>query len=77
MTYTNVKKEQFEFIGKHEVRHIPTNATFRAYSTARHANIANYGGAGNVLPNGDDYLREDVLRVANQLLAGRSTINED
>jgi hypothetical protein len=63
---TPVKREQFAVISDREVKHTPTGASFSVYeyrdpavdpcSTAS----INWSRGGDVLPNGDDYDRDEV-----------------
>jgi hypothetical protein len=65
---TQVNRDQFKWHGN-KLIHEPTGARFTIGSQ-----IVNYGRAGSVLPNGDDFEKEDVLAVAHQLiLEGKSS----
>lgn len=62
---TQVTRDQFEWDGD-RLTHIPTGARFNARS-----DWVNYGRAGEILPNGDDFERSDVLKVAKQIVDER------
>ena len=71
MPYRKPSADEFE-VQENKVVHRPTGATFTCYpkptlSTDMHVN---YKQAGNVLPNGDDYDREDIKAIAQKLLFG-------
>jgi hypothetical protein len=53
------------------VTHRPTGARFMARPGTIDIHDIDYRLAGQTLPNGDLYLRGDVLRLARQLLAER------
>ena len=59
---TKVTRDQFEIEGK-VVRHVPTGARFTVGS-----DFINWGRAGDVLPNGDDFERKDVLHMAIEIM---------
>jgi hypothetical protein len=59
---TKVTRDQFE-VDELVVRHIPTGARFSYGSDVIH-----WGQAGDRLPNGDEYDREDVMLLALQIL---------
>lgn len=74
---TQVKSEQFDIKSDIEVVHKPTGATFSTYryenpEDAVSAVTINWGRAGDVLSNGDDYAREDVKSIACELLLGQA-----
>jgi hypothetical protein len=60
---TKVTEDQFEWRGDNLI-HLPTGASFWVGSA-----WVNYGRAGDVLPDGRDFAREDVRHVARRLLA--------
>jgi hypothetical protein len=62
---TQVTDEQFEWRGD-DLVHVPTGASFEPRT-----NFVNFGDAGNVLPDGRDFDRGDVLAVARRLMAER------
>ena len=64
---TPVAPSQFQF-GKNKIVHNPTKATF-SFDTG-HATFksVNWGSAGEQLSTGQDYRKDDVMRVAQQLL---------
>jgi hypothetical protein len=59
---TTVTRDQFAILGK-RLRHVPTGARFSVGS-----DVINWGRAGDVLPNGDDFEREDIRRVAIEIM---------
>jgi hypothetical protein len=61
MTFTRPSAQEFEIL-KDLIVHLPTGARF-----TRGGNV-NYGRAGSILPDGNDYLREDVRAMAARLL---------
>jgi hypothetical protein len=70
MPYTKVDQSQFELL-PHAVIHRPTGARFDAYQNIPEPHIVNWGHAGGVLPNGDDYDRDDIQHYAVKLLRQR------
>src|SRR5688572_5637961 len=58
---------EFEFI-KNGIVHKPTNAKFTHYPGRTDIEWINYGHAGDVLPNGDDYDRDEIRQMAQKLL---------
>jgi hypothetical protein len=60
---TKVTEDQFEWCGD-KLIHVPTGASFEVGS-----DFINYGRAGDVLPDGRDFAREDVRHVARRLVA--------
>lgn len=70
MAGTQVTREQFE-ISLDAVVHTPTGARFSAYRGRPEISNINWGRAGDVLENGEDYRREEVRAIAEQLLRGR------
>lgn len=69
MQYAAVVSDQFEWIDEWIV-HKPTGARFKwAYPKSQSNDIlANWGSAGDVLPNGDDYEKDEIARMAQVLL---------
>ena len=63
---TRVTEDQFEWRGKALV-HLPTGAKF-----ALGSDFVNFGRAGEVLADGRDFDRDDVLSVAPRLVAKAS-----
>ena len=63
MPYTRVTREQFVMRGR-EVKHLPTGATFAAQ-------FVNWGRCGAVLPNGDDFDQDEVVKLAHTILIER------
>jgi hypothetical protein len=63
-----VVPSQFE-VGKNKIVHKPTKATF-SFDTG-HTSFKNvdWGRAGEPLSTGQDYRKDDVMRVAQQLLS--------
>ena len=59
---TKVTEDQFEIYGP-IVRHVPTGARFTVGS-----DIVNWGRAGDVLPSGEEFEREDVQRMAFKIM---------
>lgn len=71
MARTKVTPEQFE-IQASGVRHIPTGARFTADPGKSDLTHANWGRTGDVLRNGEDYRRDDVLGGAKQVWSQRN-----
>jgi hypothetical protein len=65
-----VTREQFEIL-QDVVIHKPTGARFSAHPGRQEIAFLNWGRAGDLLENGDDYRREDVHAMAEQLLRAR------
>ena len=67
--YTKVTRDQFEVL-HNEIRHKPTGASFTSYP-GRDKDIShvNWSRCGDVLPNGEDYSRDDVGKIAAMLMA--------
>lgn len=59
---TAVFRDQFAILGK-RVRHLPTGARFIVGSS-----VISWGQAGDVLSNGQLFAREDVHRVATEIM---------
>lgn len=57
-----VTRDQFEIQGK-QVTHVPTGARFTVGGDA-----TEWGRAGELLPNGEDFERKAVLHVAIQIM---------
>jgi hypothetical protein len=72
---TEVKEDQFDVEGDCVV-HRPTNAEFYSYRGIKDCEWINWGNAGNVLPNGSDFDRRDLMKVASKLLATRPTLKK-
>jgi hypothetical protein len=72
MPYTKVKREQFEWQNDRLV-HAPTGAAFWwSYPNSESEQIGfNWAKAGDVLDNGEDYDRGDIMEMAKVLLAER------
>ena len=70
MTRTKVTPDQFRLDGN-EVVHIPTSARWSSYPGRPEPHLENLGMLGSILPNGEDYWKEDVLPHALQLLRER------
>ena len=65
MPYMRVTRDQFE-VSRNEVLHKPTGARFTSYpGLDKEISFTNWSRCGDVLPNGEDYSRDDV---ANDLL---------
>jgi hypothetical protein len=63
-----VVPSQFE-VGKNKIVHKPTKATF-SFDTGQTAfKNVDWGRAGEQLSTGQDYRKDDVMRVARQLLS--------
>ena len=63
-----VVPNQFE-VGKNKIVHKPTKAAF-SFDTGRTTfKSVNWGRAGEQLSSGPDYRKDDVMRVAQQLLS--------
>jgi hypothetical protein len=65
---TPVVPSQFE-VGKNKIVHKPTNATFSFTIGRTTFKSVNWGGAGEELLSGQNYRKDDVMRVAQQLLS--------
>ena len=71
MAGTKVTREQFEVL-EDRIVHIPTGARFDFYpERPEKFSTINWGRAGAILENGDDYRPVDVRAVAEQLLRAR------
>jgi hypothetical protein len=67
--YTKVTRDQFE-VSRNEIRHKPTGAAFTSYpGRDKEISHINWGRCGDVLPNGDDYSRNEVGKIAAMLMA--------
>lgn len=75
MARTRVTEDQFR-VDENGVTHTPTNARWTAYPGRPEPSVINWGMVGSVLPNGDDYWREDVEPIALKLLAARPAASE-
>lgn len=71
MALIKADESQFKTEGT-RVTHIPTGARFSTYpgSDSTDATI-NWGQAGSVLANGDEYDRDDIATVARRILFPR------
>ena len=69
MPRTKVSRDQFTVDGR-RIIHQPTGARFEwSYPNSQSdAVTVNWGEAGNVLANSDDYDRDDIGAVAKELL---------
>ena len=67
---TPVKLADFE-IRENEVIHKPTGARLSAHPGLEEPAWVSWGRAGEVLDTGAEYDRDDVFRVAKELLANR------
>lgn len=74
MPYTKVSRDQFK-VSRNKVRHEPTGAEFTSYP-GRDTEISgiNWGRCGDVLPNGEDYSRDDVGKIAAMLMAEQEMV---
>jgi len=63
-----VVPNQFE-VGKNKTVHKPTKAAFRFDTGDTSFKSVNWGHAGEQLSTGQDYRKDDVMRVAQQLLS--------
>ena len=70
MPGTKVTADQFRLDGD-EVIHTPTGARWTAYAGRPEPHLESLSMLGSVLPNGDDYRREDVLPFALKMLRER------
>jgi len=64
---TPVVPSQFE-VGKNKIVHKPTKATFSFDRGNTTFKSVNWGYAGEQLSSGQDYRKDAVMRVAQQLL---------
>ena len=65
---TPVVPSQFE-LGKNKIVHKPTRATFDFDTGDTTFKSVDWGRAGAQLSTGQDYRKDDVMRVARQLLS--------
>jgi hypothetical protein len=72
---TAVREDQFD-VEENTAVHLPTGAEFWAYPGTEQGHCVRWGDAGAVLPNGDDYARDEVAKVALKLLASRSNLKK-
>jgi hypothetical protein len=63
-----VVPSQFE-VGKNKIVHKPTKATFSFDTGQTTFKNVDWGRAGEQLSTGQDYRKDDVMRVARQLLS--------
>jgi hypothetical protein len=63
-----VVPSQFE-VGKNKIVHKPTKATFSFDTGQTTFKNVDWGRAGEQLSAGQDYRKDDVMRVARQLLS--------
>ncbi|WFU39873.1 hypothetical protein QA640_36980 [Bradyrhizobium sp. CB82] len=75
MTRTRVTEDLFR-VEENEVIHAPTNARWTAYPGRPVPANYSAGMLGSVLPNGDEYWREDVEPIALKFLAERPMASE-
>jgi hypothetical protein len=69
MPYTKVARDQFEVL-RNKIHHKPTGAVFTSYpGRDKEISHINWGRCGDVLPNGEDYSRDDVRKIAAVLMA--------
>ena len=68
MAHTKVKRDQF-VIARNRIIHTPTGASFSSYP-GQDQTIAtvNWSRCGEVLPTGEDFSRDDVGRMAENLM---------
>jgi hypothetical protein len=64
---TPVVPNQFE-VSKNKIVHKPTKATFSFHAGHATFKSVDWGRAGEQLSTGQDYRKDDVMRVAQQLL---------
>jgi hypothetical protein len=64
---TPIVPDQFE-VGKNKIVHKPTKATFSFDKGDTNFKSVNWGRAGEQLSTGQDYRKDDLIRVAQQLL---------
>lgn len=76
MTRTRVTENHFK-VEEHEVIHIPTGARWTAYPDRAEPHLYSPGMIGSVLPNGEDYRRDDAEPIALRLLAERSGASKE
>jgi hypothetical protein len=65
---TPVVPNQFA-VGKNKIIHKPTKATFSFETGHTTFKSINWGGAAGQLSSGLDYRKDDITRVAQQLLS--------
>jgi hypothetical protein len=56
-------------VGKNRIIHKPTRATFGFDKSHTTFKSINWGHAGEQLSSGTDYRKDDIIRVAQQLLS--------
>jgi hypothetical protein len=71
MANTKVAKEQFT-ITADELKHRPTGATFSIHGRDNDFSWIHWGLAGAPLPNGEEYDRDEVGRMAMNILSSTS-----
>jgi hypothetical protein len=64
-----VAPNQFE-VGKNKIVHKPTKAAFRFDTGDTSFKSVNWGRAGEQLSTGQDYRKDDLMRVAQQAISG-------
>jgi hypothetical protein len=70
MSYTPVEKADLEF-EPNGIRHKPTGAFFSVDPGQIYPKSVNWGRAGDLLENSDDYDRNEIQKVAMELLRKR------
>jgi len=64
MPYARVTRDQFE-VSRNTVLHRPTGALFTSYpGRDREISYISWSRGGDVLPNGEDYSRDEVYQIA-------------
>jgi hypothetical protein len=64
---TPVVPSQFQ-VGKNKIVHKPTKATFNFHTGSATFKSVDWGRAGEQSSNGQGYRKDDLMRVAQQLL---------
>jgi hypothetical protein len=69
MPYAKAARDQFEIL-QNKITHKPTGAEFTSRpGQDKEIAYVNWDRCGSALPNGDDYSRDDVHKIAKVLMA--------
>lgn len=69
MPYSKVTRDQFDVV-KNRVTHRPTGASFSSYpGLDKKIASVNWSQCGDVLSTGEDYSRDEVGRMAEELMS--------
>jgi hypothetical protein len=76
MPYTRVTRDQFE-ASRNKVLHKPTGVVFTSTpGVDKEISHVNWSRCGDVLPNGEDYSRAEVYRMAATLMQEQEITTE-